>query len=98
VTAYSVSEQNFPHYYIAFANPPLMPYYIGDKLHEKAPHHESIKALWELKWKRPVELHPLERSERDLLKLPQCTFGVYPFMDSKLEDFERVFAKLIEVS
>lgn len=27
----------------------------------------------------------------------QCTFGVYPFMDGKLEDFEPVFTKLIGV-
>ena len=27
----------------------------------------------------------------------QCTFGIYPFMDGKLEDFEPVFTKLTEV-
>ena len=31
-----------------------MPYIIGDKIKEKAPHHESFKALWETKWKKPV--------------------------------------------
>lgn len=27
----------------------------------------------------------------------KCSIGIYPFFDGKLEDFEPVFAKLIEV-
>ena len=52
------SKANYSRCCIIFAKQPLMSYHIGDKLHQKAPHHESIKALWELKWKKPVELRP----------------------------------------
>ena len=31
-----------------------MAYYIGDRINKPAPHHESIQALWETKWKFPV--------------------------------------------
>lgn len=33
-----------------------MAFYIGDRIYKLAPHHESIKALWETKWKFPVSL------------------------------------------
>ncbi|KAH0562205.1 hypothetical protein GP486_003094 [Trichoglossum hirsutum] len=56
-----------------------MSYYIGSKIKEKAPHHESFKDLWETKWKKP------------------CSMSVYPFMFGKVEDFEPVVSKLIEM-
>ena len=31
-----------------------MTYSIGDRIHRIAPHHASIEALWETKWKKPV--------------------------------------------
>ena len=31
-----------------------MAYLIGDRINQPAKHHESIKALWETKWKFPV--------------------------------------------
>lgn len=29
-------------------------YFIQDAIKQTAPHHESFKALWETKWKKPV--------------------------------------------
>lgn len=33
-----------------------MSYFIGDRIAKQAPHHESIKALWETKWKKPCSM------------------------------------------
>ena len=33
-----------------------MPYRIGDAINSKFPHHESLKALWETKWKKPATI------------------------------------------
>ena len=38
-----------------------MAYSIGDRINNVAPHHESIKALWETKWKKPVRCRALQR-------------------------------------
>lgn len=36
--------------------PSDMPYLIGERIAKQAPHHESIKALWETKWKKPCSM------------------------------------------
>ncbi|RFU27821.1 hypothetical protein B7463_g8519, partial [Scytalidium lignicola] len=51
---------------------------LGKDFFTRGAHHESIKDLWETKWKFAA------------LK------SVYPFHDGKFEDFEQVFAQLIE--
>jgi len=29
--------------------------------------------------------------------ISQCSMGIYPFMEAKVEDFDKVFSKLIQV-
>ena len=42
-----------------------MAFSIGERIDKKAPHHDSIEALWETKWKRPVSwLSNLEKRMR----------------------------------
>ena len=33
-----------------------MPYRIGDAINSKFPHHESLQALWNTKWKKPASM------------------------------------------
>lgn len=71
---------------------------LGDKFHVRSGHHESIKALWQSKWKFPVSFEKrLESNRRVLTELQKCGKGVYPFHDGDIKDFEPVFDFLIEV-
>ena len=77
-----------------------MAYSIGDRINKVAPHHESIQALWETKWKKPVSRPAvLERAMigRVYTNDRKCSMGIYPFFDGKIEDFEPVFAELMKV-
>lgn len=47
-------------------DPFVMAYSIGDRIDKAAPHHESIGALWETKWKKPVSRrNPCESAAGD---------------------------------
>lgn len=71
---------------------------LGDAFAIRSKHHDSIKALWETKWRFPVFIVALESAYWDSLTLSgQCLKGVYPFHDGKIEDFEPVFDYLIKV-
>ena len=70
-------------------------YYIKENITKSAPHHESIKALWETKWKKPVCRRP--HTQVDFTDPQQCEMGVYPFMFGSIKDFEPVFESLIQV-
>ena len=41
-----------------------MAYSIGDRINKSAPHHDSIEALWETKWRKPVSCIDLRRGTR----------------------------------
>ena len=77
-----------------------MSYFIGNKLKETAPHHESFEALWETKWKKPVCYSAncvSLMTDGAYGTRSQCSMSVYPFMFGKIEDFQPVVSKLIEV-
>jgi hypothetical protein len=73
----------------------MKPYIVEDRVNTVAPHHASIKALWETKWRWPVSL--MMRVSSQNTHISQCSIGIYPFMEAKVGDFDKVFSKLIEV-
>lgn len=71
---------------------------LGEAFAIRSKHHESIKALWETKWRFPVlMILPSNIVLGSLTASPQCKIGVYPFHDGSIEDFEPVFKYLIKV-
>lgn len=70
---------------------------MGEAFAIRSKHHESIKALWNTKWKFPVSSLPLTIPRIGLIELHQATRGLYPFHDGNVEAFEEVFDYLIQV-
>jgi hypothetical protein len=74
-----------------------MSYILGNQFRQTFSHHSSVKALWEDLWKKPVS-GCFDCHTRSIADIDQCSMGIYPFVDGKLEDFQEIFDKLIAVS
>lgn len=70
-----------------------MEYIVGKGTPKKGEHHESINALWNLKWKKRVSFSKVSRFH-GIFADPhlQAGLGIYPFTEGKLEDLEEVFS------
>ena len=74
----------------------MMIYLIENSVLERPPHHQSIKALWETKWRKRVSVFFVECCQR-AKDQSQVVPQIYPFWEGKLEDFKDIFHQLIEV-